>query len=95
MKISEMNAHQKAIYRMMDELTRDIIGGHENTMQDCPEDSGEYQEAKAFLEMGHEAMKEFFYQMLLAERDMQKELRFAGNAFLLERIERRLTKWGY
>ena len=95
MKISEMNAHQKAIFRMMDELTRDLIGGYENTMMDYPEDSEEYQEAQAFLSMGHEAMKQHFYSMLTAEREMQKELRFAGNAFLLERIERRLTKWGY
>ena len=95
MKISEMNAHQRAIYRMMDELTIDIIGGRENDLQDYPEDSEEYQEAQRFLTMGHDAMKELFYDMLTAQREMQKELRFAGNAFLLERIERRLTKWGY
>ena len=95
MKISEMNAHQRAIYRMMDELTIDIIGGRENDLQDYPEDSEEYQAAKAFLTMGHDAMKELFYCMLTSQREMQRELRFAGNAFLLERIERRLRKWGY
>lgn len=95
MKIREMNANQKALYYMMDELTKDIIGGMENTMQDNLEGSELYEEAKAFLTQGHEQLKAYFYDMLKANREAQKHLKFAGNAFLLERIERRLTKWGY
>ena len=95
MKMSEMNVHQRNLYRMMDELTCEIIGGYENAMADYPEDSDEYWEAKEFLDMGHDALKQYFFNALTARRETQKALKFAGNDFLMERIERRLRKWGY
>lgn len=95
MKIREMNKNQRELYMMMDQITSEYIGGYENTMLDYPEDSEEYREANEFLTMGHDAMKDFFFCMISADRESAKHLKFAGNEFLLERIERRLLKWGY
>ena len=98
MKISEMNAHEKAMYYIMDEWTREMIGGNENTLLDYPEDSEEYKHAYKFLHQGHESLADYFYQMIMADcakGSNAEHARFAGSAFLRERIERRLTKWGY
>lgn len=98
MKISEMNAHERAIYFIMDELTREYIGGNENTLLDFEEDTEEYKHAYEFLHQGHESLAEFFYNMVMNEcrgTTNASHARFAGGAFLRERIEKRLTKWGY
>lgn len=98
MKISEMNAHQKTLYYIMDEVTRDFIGGYENTLLDFSEDEEEYQNAYKFLHQGHEQLAEFFYDLVMRHckaGSNAEHARFAGSAFLRERIEKRLTKWGY
>ena len=98
MKISEMNAHQKLIFRLMDDYTTDMIAGNENVLLDYPEDSEEYKTAKTYLSMGHEALKQDVYDAVMAQcrkGTNAEHARFAGKDFLLERIEKRLTKWGY
>lgn len=44
MKVSEMNAHQNALYRIMGELTSQLIGCYENSMMDDEKDAEEYKE---------------------------------------------------
>lgn len=98
MKVSEMNAHEKAIWMLMDEATKEFIGGYENTLSDYEDGTEEYQEAKKFLEMGHDKMKQFFYDYVMNQSKVgsnASHARFAGKEFLLERIETRLNKWNY
>ena len=97
MKVNEMNAHEKLAYRMVCEYMSEWIGGLENVMMDNPEGSDEYESAKATLDRGHEALENDIYEMVMEESDksMLKHLRFAGEAFIRERISKRLTKWGY
>lgn len=98
MKRSEMNAHQRAIFDIMDELTRELIGGNENTLLDFSEEDEEYQDAYNFLHQGHEQLAQFFYDLVMGHckaGSNAEHARFAGSAFLKERIEKRLTKWGY
>lgn len=95
MKVRDMNKNQLAVYQLMDKWTTDVIGGFENQMEDNEEGSAAYEEAKSFLSKSHEEMKQCFFDAIRADREAQKHLKFVGNDFLLERIERRLTKWGY
>jgi hypothetical protein len=98
MKIKEMNTHQLAMYRLMDYWTNEMIGGCENALQDYEENSEDYKEAEDFLNQTHEQLADYFYNMVM--QDCKKgtnaeHARFAGADFLKERIDRRLTKWGY
>ena len=98
MKIREMNKHQLVMYKLMDKWTCDMIGGYENTLCDYSEDSEDYKEAKDFLSQSHEELAKYFYNMVM--NDCKKgsnaeHARFAGSQFLKDRIDRRLTKWGY
>ena len=98
MKRSEMNVHQKAMFDLMAEIMEEYIGGYENVLLDYSEEEEEYERAKAFLGMGHDKMKEFFYnEVMLACKSgtYASHARFAGGDFLRERIERRMVKWGY
>ncbi len=98
MKLSEMNAHQKAMFRLMDEVTCDYIGGFENSLSDNPVESEEYQAAYRFLNQGHDKLAEFFYSHIMSDCKVgtnATHLRFAGSQFLKERIEKRLIKFGY
>ncbi len=97
MKTSEMNSHQLRLYRMMDEATKDMIGGNENQMEDNQKGTEEYETAKNFLKQGKTELRDYFYQMIMrrVEKDAQTELKFAGSDFLKKIIDNRLTKWGY
>lgn len=97
MKTSEMNAHEKLAFRFICESMSDIIGGYENSLIDNEEDSEEYKNAYDFLHSGHEALIDFIYYDVMASADKgtAKHMRFAGEAFIRERISKRLTKWGY
>lgn len=97
MKTSEMNEHQLAAYRLMVEIYNDHIGGYENQLDDSEIGSEEYEEAKRALADG-EALAEWVYadtQREATRRGFAKHIRFAGEAFLKERIKRRLIKDGY
>jgi hypothetical protein len=98
MKISEMNTHQKAMYYLMDEITCEMIGGAENTMEDYAPETEEYKDAEAFLNQGHDKLAAYFYAHVMnrcKSGSYASHARFAGSEFLKERIERRLQKWGY
>lgn len=98
MRRNEMNAHQKAIFDIMTEVCSEYIGGYENTLSDFDEDDEEYVEAKNFLEMGHDKLKDFIYNEVMKEckaGSNASHARFAGKDFLMERIEARLLKWNY
>lgn len=82
----------------MDEWTRDMIGGYENTLCDYHKDSEEYKEAESFLKQSHEQLAKYFYDMVMSDcrqGSNAEHARFAGSQFLKDIIERRLTKWGY
>ena len=97
MKRSEMNAHQKLDFDFICKVMSEYIGGYENTLLDYPEDSEEYKDAKEFLGQSHEDLMNLIYDevMTMSDSGMAKHLRFAGKDFILERIDRRLTKWNY
>ena len=97
MKISEMNAHQLAAFKLMVSEFNDLIGGLENTLLDNAEDSDNYKEAFEALH-GHEYLKNIIYQETVSEahaRVYAVHIGFAGKDWLLERIEKRLVKEGY
>lgn len=97
MKKSEMNAHEKVAFMFVCEAMSEIIGGLENVLMDYPESSIEYQDAWNDLHVGHDTLTEWIYRDVMgrADKGTAKHMRFAGEAFIRERISRRLTKWGY
>lgn len=97
MKTSEMNAHELLAFRFVCAEMSEIIGGNENTLNDYEEDSEEYKSAYEFLHSGHNELVDFIYRnvMIAADKGTAKHMRFAGEAFIRERISKRLTKWGY
>lgn len=97
MKRSEMNLHQREAFDYICEVMSEYIGGYENTLSDFPEGTEEYKEAKDFLGQGHDELKGIIYEEVMAISDTgtAKHLRFAGTDFIMERIDRRLAKWGY
>ncbi len=61
MKIADMTERQKKAYRNIIGAANDFIGGLENTMEDSPEDSEEYINAKETLD-NHDELVDFIYQ---------------------------------
>ena len=107
MKISEMNAQQKKAFYNIRNAANYLIGGLENTMEDYPEDSEEYLEAKATLE-DHDFLVSQIYDLALTEIFAEganifgraaeaylKDIRFCGKEWLMERVEKQVTKAGY
>ncbi len=107
MKISEMNAQQKKAFYNIRNAADYLIGGLENTMMDYPEDSEEYREAKATLE-DHAFLVNQIYDLALTEIFTEganifggaaeaylKDIRFCGKDWLMERVEKQVTKAGY
>lgn len=97
MKRSEMNEHQKAAFNRVCAEMSEIIGGHENNMMDNPVNSEIYQESAKFLSQPREVLIDYIYDSVMkaSDKKTEKHLRFAGKAFIVERIDRRLAKWGY
>ena len=107
MKYVEMNTRQKKAFRNVYHATNWHLGGLENVLQDYPEDSEEYKNAKAQLE-DHEGLVNAIYDMATTEiydegccifndaaKSYLKDIRFCGKEWLLERIEARLRREGY
>ena len=107
MKISEMNTQQKKAFYNIRNAAGYLIGGLENTMEDYPEDSEEYQEAKATLD-DHDFLVNQIYDLALTEIFLEganifgkaaetclKDIRFCGKEWLMERVEKQVTKAGY
>ena len=97
MKRSEMNAHQQQAFDFICEAMSDYIGGYENALEDFAEGEKEHDEAMAFLAQNHETLIGIIYDEVMsrADKGTEKHLRFAGKDFIVERIDRRLRKWGY
>lgn len=92
-----MNAHQKMAYIMVVESMSEIISANENTLLDYDENSAEYKDAKEFLSHDREYLANVIYNdvMQACDKTHEKHLRFAGEKFIKERIEKRLIKMGY
>lgn len=97
MKVSEMNSHEKVAFMYVCEAMSQFIGGLENALLDYDENSEEYKNAYDDLHVGHETLIEWIYRdvMSYSDKGTARHLRFAGEKFIKERIDRRLTKWGY
>ena len=97
MKLSEMNKHQKEAFRWISSVMSEYIGGYENTLLDYREEDEEYKEAKELLSKPRAELAEIIYSMVMEESDKgtARHLRFAGTEFIMERINKRLDKWGY
>lgn len=89
-KRTDVSVNQVAIFKMVKETIYDMIGGLENDVMD-----NDLESSKQFLSMGHENMVEYFFNMIRVQREAQKHLKFAGNDFLRQTIEKRLEKIGY
>lgn len=94
MKISEMDRNQKTGFYQVVHASNWIVGGYENGIND-----GEYDKMPS-----RKALEEEIYDCIMTcttgegfqqfNRPM-KEIKFCGKDWLLERIDRRLTKMGY
>ena len=92
----EMNAHEKEVERLISNAVSELIGGWENAMNDSVEGSEEYESAKAML--NHDTLFDCIYEEVMyysSNKRHASHIRFAGKAFIEERIERRLKKEGY
>lgn len=107
MKYNEMNERQKKAFRNIKYAAQQFIGGLENTMMDYEEDSEEYQEADNLLN-DHDALVNEIYEMAITNiydegseyfgpqaGSMLKDIRFCGKDWLMERVDKRVTKEGY
>ena len=96
MKFSEMNSRQQMVTRLAWESCGFVVGGYENTMQDNAPEDADYIAAKIAL-ADHDGLMDEIYDHLMnwTDKSFLKHLRFVGKAFIMERIDKRLTKWGY
>ena len=97
MKRSEMNAHQLQAFDFIVYVMSELIAGQELVLEDFEEDSEEYKNAKEYLSQPKAVLAEDVYNevMNMSDKSMAKHLRFAGKDFIMERINKRLEKWGY
>ena len=95
MKRSEMNAHERIAFDAVCEVMSELIAGAELILEDYPEDDEEYLTAKAYLSQPKDKLIDDIYKEVVNKKGVLKHLRFAGKDFIIERIDRRLTKWGY
>lgn len=96
MKLSEMSYRQKLATKLAWESCGWVVGGYENTMADNDSESDDYKEAQNALADHDELIAEVYdHLMSYTDSGYLKHLRFVGKAFIIERIDRRLKKWGY
>lgn len=91
----EMNQHEKMVNFLIQQGVSEWIGGLENTLLDYPEDSEEYQNAKA--DLNHDTLFGCIYNYVMdnSRGNYASHIRFAGKKFIEERIESILIKEGY
>lgn len=90
-----MDNRQTALARMAKKVANEWIGGLENQMCDSIPGEEEYEEAKTELERGHDWWVDAIFSETVSIREAQKNLKFAGNKFLMEYIDQMLIKMGY
>lgn len=96
------NGWEKIAKKNLKEAYNWIVGGLENTLQDCEEDSEEYRSAKKTLadaeslaiEIYHEGITTFFGDGMCGGK-APAEMRFAGKGFCISYITKLLKKDGY
>lgn len=96
------NGWEKIAKKNLKEAYNWIVGGLENTLQDCEEDSEEYRSAKKTLtdaeslaiEIYHEGITTFFGDGMCGGK-APAEMRFAGKDFCISYITKLLKKDGY
>ena len=91
----EMNMHEKMVSRLIQYAVSELIGGRENTLLDYPEDSEEYQTAKACLNHDELFAEIYDYVMMESKGNYASHIRFAGKQFIEDRIDARLVNEGY
>lgn len=97
MKLSEMDSRQRFAAKLAWECCGWVVGGLENSITDFGEDSEEGRVAREAL-ADHDGLVADIYAEFVdwtKRAGYMKQLRFVGKAFVIERIERRLKKWGY
>lgn len=105
MKYAEMNVRQKKAFRNIMYAANWLIGGLENSMSDNPEGSNDWQNSNALLN-DHDSLVAEIYDMAITgvydegfaavnDDAYVKDIRFCGKEWLLERVEKRVTKLGY
>lgn len=92
---TKMDNRQKALARMAQEIANEWIGGLENQMCDSLPGEEDFEEAKEQLEQGHDWWVNAILSEVKVDREAQKHLKFAGNKFLEEHIDKMLKKMGY
>lgn len=96
MKLSEMNSRQQIATKLAWERCGWVVGGYENTIEDCGRDSEEGMEAVNALSNREELATEIYEDLMsLTDAGYLKHLRFVGKDFIMARINARLKKWGY
>lgn len=97
MKVSEMNSNQRLVWEIAVENVNEYIGGFENDLEDCEEDSDGWKTAKDALSLSHEELIDEILSWCRADQRWQRieNLHFVGLDFMRERISKRLAKYGY
>lgn len=90
-----MDSRQKAIARMARQVANEWIGGLENDMLDNEPGDEAYENAKHDLELGHETWVRMIVAEVKDKREVQKHLKFAGNAYLESYVDGMLKTMGY
>lgn len=92
-----MTQNQKQVYLLCIEACNEFIGGWENTRLDSAEGSEDWEMANKMLSQPHETLVEWILDDVRRSREWQRleHLHFVTIAWTRERIDKRLTKWGY
>lgn len=97
MKVSEMNINQRRVYTLCVEACNEYIGGWENARDDAEPDSEEWKQANYMLTQDHDTLVEWILSDVRSTPEWKKleNLHFVTIEWTKERIDKRLSKWGY
>ena len=107
MKYSELNERQKKAFKNIKYAAYNLIGGLENTLSDCNEESEDYKYADSLLH-SHDSLVYEIYNMALSGfyregfegfgdqyKEMVRDIRLCGKESLMRLVEDRVCKEGY
>lgn len=87
---------EKELKKTIKSIMEDIIAGSENEMEDNPKGSKEYEDAKAFLEKGHEELVSIITANVMSDiTGAKKEMKFMGTEKIKWFVSQKLQEWGY
>jgi len=92
MKFRDMNSNQQTAFTQVVHASNWIVGGYENSIQDGELDVMPSR-AQLIDEIYWTVTHCFCQEGMIASMEVP-EVRFAGKKFIMERIEKRLDKWG-